>query len=98
MNIKIFFSKALLAVAFVFLTISAAMATEADVTVKVTGNGTVSYGSQSASNGQSFTFKAELSSVSPFNLNYVTFSVTPNAAGYVLSSVMTHYWAGGDDF
>ena len=95
MNIKTFFSKVLLAVAFVFLTISVVLATEVDVTVKVTGNGTVSYDNKSASDGQSFKFKAKLSS--SFEINYATFTVTSNAAGYDLSSVMTHYWAGGDD-
>ena len=80
MTIKSFFLKAIVAVAFVFLSISPVLATEANVTVNVTGNGTVSYGNQSVSDGQSFTFSAELSvlNLDPFEYhpNTVTLSLT----------------------
>ncbi|MBR4441467.1 MAG: hypothetical protein IKS00_07970 [Bacteroidales bacterium] len=66
--------------ALVFLSISPVLATEANVTVNVTGNGTVSYGNQSASDGQSFTFSAELSvlNLDPYEYhpNTVTLSLT----------------------
>ena len=102
MNKKTFFLKALLAVAFVFLTISAALAEDINVTVKVVGKGTVSYNNKSASDGQSFTFQAALSYLDMSNYswhpNNVDFHITyPNGYIVVVEAIITNGGSSGKE-